>query len=217
MQYLSSQKGSRGTLTHWHSRKAHPWDRKSRGSQAPQCRYCYSAARTVRYHLRSTCVTKTKTATRRVSLRRLDVTLILCRVIVMPCCAILMPCRLVGLDHLLSHYAARCCVPLPASVQENGKWEGKEGLSSFQGTCSSSRAACNLSDARLVFALVTGGYSSEKYIAMYMLSNFTQHIKKCTQHIIVSHSFDNTWKFPDNIWHVFDNIDMLCNYYTTYA
>ena len=23
------------------------------------------------------------------------------------------------------------------------------------------------------------------------------------------------WKFPDNIWHVFDNIDMLCNYYTT--
>jgi len=58
---------------------------------------------------------------------------------------------------------------------------------------------------------------SEKYITIHMLSNFAQHIKFLTHHIIVLHSLDNIWKFPDNIWHVFDNIDMLCNYYTTYT
>ena len=58
---------------------------------------------------------------------------------------------------------------------------------------------------------------SEKYIAIHMLSNFAQHIKFLTQHIIVLHSLDNIWKFPDNVWHVFDNIDLLCNYHTTYT
>ena len=59
--------------------------------------------------------------------------------------------------------------------------------------------------------------ASEKYIAIHMLSNFAQHIKFLTQHIIVLHSLDNIRKFSDNIWHVFDNIDMLCNYYTSYT
>jgi len=38
---------------------------------------------------------------------------------------------------------------------------------------------------------VCGNYASEKYIEIHMLSNFAQHIKFRTQHIIVLHSLDN--------------------------
>ena len=51
-----------------------------------------------------------------------------------------------------------------------------------------------------------------QFICCLILHNISKFL---TQHIIVLHSLDNIWKFPDNVWLVFDNNDMLCNYYTT--